>query len=79
MIRPGGRSGRPADRPPGRGQGLGEASTTGHVAFTSPSSGPGSVGDMKMQLAALFGMAAYLVLCSSFAGVLAGVLPTPGT
>jgi hypothetical protein len=30
---------------------------------------------MKMQLAALAGIAAYFILATSFAGVLAGVIP----
>lgn len=33
---------------------------------------------MKMQLATMFGLAAYLVVSSAFAGVLAGVIPTGG-
>jgi hypothetical protein len=34
---------------------------------------------MKMQMVALFGLAAYVIWTSTFAGVLAGVLPAPGS
>ena len=36
-----------------------------------------SVGAMKMQMVALFGLAAYFVYATTFAGLLAGVLELP--
>jgi hypothetical protein len=36
------------------------------------------VGDMKLQLVTLFGLAAYLVWTTTFAGMLAGIIPTGG-
>jgi hypothetical protein len=33
---------------------------------------------MKMQMIALFGLAAYLVWSSTFAGMMLGVVPAPG-
>lgn len=33
---------------------------------------------MKLQMVALFSLAAYMICSSTFAGMLFGVLPTPG-
>jgi len=34
---------------------------------------------MKLQMVALFGLTAYIIWTSTFAGILAGVLPAPGS
>lgn len=39
---------------------------------------PASVGVMKMQMVALFGLAAYMIWTSTFAGLMLGVVPSPG-
>jgi hypothetical protein len=47
-----------------------------HVEFTARSRGAATVAGMKMQLVTLFGLAAYLVWTTTFAGMLAGLIPT---
>lgn len=43
-----------------------------------PSRAPASVGTMKTQMVALFGLAAYMIWSSTFAGLMLGFVPTPG-
>lgn len=45
-----------------------------HVGATVRSRGGGSVGGMKMQLTALFAMAAYFVYSTTLAGIITGML-----
>ena len=37
-----------------------------------------SVRGMKLQMVALFGLAAYMIWTSTFAGMMVGVVPSPG-
>jgi hypothetical protein len=48
-----------------------------HLRCTRPSTTPATVEDMKLQLIALGGLAVYFILATTFAGVLAGLLPQP--
>ena len=46
-----------------------------HTGFTARSRSAVIVSGMKMQLVTLFGLAAYLVWTTTFAGMLAGLIP----
>ena len=39
---------------------------------------PANVGAMKTQMVALFGLAAYMIWTSTFAGLMIGFVPAPG-
>ena len=59
-----------------RSPGLSSLPRRDHVEFTARSRGTATVGGMKMQLVTLFGLAAYLVWTTTFAGMLTGLIPT---
>jgi len=48
------------------------------VLFTGSTRRFVRLGAMKLQLVALFTLAAYIILTSAFTGLMLGVVPTPG-